>query len=813
MTDQLDKIFHIDHKDKLQYFQMDEVKLDRGNKHIHLKIIGFSPESQELTEKIFDYLKKHLSSAALTFDYEQIKDIDILLGKMDLFLKNVKHNANNCSKQVNTLKISNRNGVLHTKYHWDITAEQEKSLKEAVFYIAQRVNSESSFEKAAKTVPTTTAAQSNAKSKKEDSNGCLLGRDTKAAECCIEELNENSGNVTVKGYISRLELRNLKDNVSQVLSIDVTDYVGSITCEKYLNEAKKHQKKYKFIGDLKEGQYIRIQGQCEYNKYKRENTVKIQSIALLDEQKAIDDAEKKRIELHLHTKMSTMDGLVDVKELIDLASRYGHRAVGITDHGTVQSFPDAHIAASKKGIKVLYGVEAYLFDDTATALTGKTDMKFDGSFVVFDVETTGLYSDTDVIIEIGAVKIKNGEITDTFSSLVNPKRIIPKEIQKLTGISNSMVAQSPDEGQVIGEFAEFAKGCVLAAHNADFDMGFLNNALKRIGSSAEFAYIDTIETAKRLMPEKRIFKLDKLCKDLNIRLMSHHRAKDDAEATAKMLLHMFGMLKERGIERVDKIDSIKNKNIQQRNIYHAVIYAKNQAGLKNLYKLISIGNLEYLFRGNPHIPKTILAELRDGLILGSACEAGELFRGMVHGKSEEELLKIASFYDYLEIMPIGNNKFMIADKKIKRVQGTGDLINLNKKVIEIGRKSNKIVAATGDVHFLHSRDSIFRSILMYSKDFEDADNQPPLYYRSTQEMLDEFNYLDENTAREVVVEAPNKICDMIEDIEPLPKEQLYAPKMENAEEQIVEMSYKTAREIYGENLPEIVQQRLKKEHD
>ena len=811
MTGQIDRLFQIDCADKLQYFQIVSVNPNRIDKKIYIETNGFAEECDELINEITLYFESHISASSVVIEYEQITELDVLLGNLNLFMVNVNHNTKNCAKQIKTLKMSNRNGILHTKYHWDITGEQENSLKSTIEQIAQRVGATCTFEKAKKTIKKTTAAKENAKTANSKSNNYVYGRDTKAAECSIGELNEYSGNVTIKGHVTRVELRDLKDNTSQVLSIDITDYDSSISCEKYLRDAKKKQKQFAFLRDFKKGQYIKIQGHCVYNKYKRENVVDIQSIAMLEEEKLADNAENKRIELHLHTKMSTMDGLVDIKELMELACQYGHRAVGITDHGTVQSFPDAHVAAKKKGIKVLYGVEAYLFDDTATALKGASNMKFDGSFVVFDVETTGLYSDNDVIIEIGAVKIDNGEIVDDFSSFINPKRNIPPEVQKLTGISNSMVATAPLENEVIKDFIDFADGSVLVAHNADFDMGFLNKAAERLNIDINFPNLDTIQIAKRLTPEKRVFKLDKLCKDYNIALHSHHRAKDDAEATANLLLVMLSQIEEKGINTVDKIDTIKNKNIQPRNIYHAVIYAKNQIGLKNLYKLVSLGNLDYLFRGKPHIPKTELTKLREGLILGSACEAGELFRGIVYGDKDDKLLEIASFYDYLEIQPLGNNNFMIADEKIKRVHSVDDLIKFNKKVIEIGRKLNKMVVATGDVHFLRNRDSVFRAILMHSKDFADAVNQPPLFYRNTNEMLGEFYYLDENEAKEIVIDNPNKICDMIEDIEPLPEEKLYAPKMDKAEEQIIEMSYKTAKGIYGDELPEIVQKRLDKE--
>jgi len=809
MAGQIDRFFHIEHTDKLQYFQIVAVDTYQNDKKIHIKTNGLAKNCEELSNKISAYFEKHISSSNIVVEYEQIKELDVLLGNTNLLVININHNAINCTKQIKTLKFTNKNGILHTKYHWDISDDQEKSIKTIVNQIAERVGASCKFDKEKKTIKKTTAAQQNQKFSR--SNNFVFGRDTKADECEIGSLNEYSGKVTVKGEITRLEIKDLKDNTSQVLSIDITDYESSITCEKYLRDAKKKQKQYAFLHDLEKGQFVQVQGHCVYNKYKRENVVDIQSIAMLEKDKLIDNAEDKRIELHLHTKMSTMDGLVDYKELMEVASQYGHRAVGITDHGTVQSFPDASIAAKKKGIKVLYGVEAYLFDDMDTALSGSSEMALDGSFVVFDVETTGLYSDNDVIIEIGAVKIENNEIVDSFSSFVNPKRNIPNEIQKLTGISNGMVATAPSEGDVIPKFIEFAKGSVLVAHNANFDMGFLNKAANRCKIDIDFPYLDTIQIAKRLTPEKRVFKLDKLCKDFNIVLRSHHRAKDDAEATGYLLLELFKLLKEKEIYSVNQIDAIKNKNIQARNVYHAVIYAQNQNGLKNLFKLVSLSNMQYLFRGKPHIPKSELSKLREGLILGSACEAGELFSAIVYGRKENELLEIASFYDYLEVQPLGNNNFMIENEKLKWVRSIDDLIKFNKKIIEIGNKLDKIVVATGDVHFLRKRDSVFRAILMNSKDFDDALNQPPLYYRNTKEMLGEFYYLDDDTAKEIVINGPNAICDMIDEIEPLPEEKLYAPKMENAEDQIIEMSYETAKSIYGEKLPEIVQKQMDKE--
>lgn len=806
MAGQIDRIFCIELDEVTHHFQIIAVDNYPIEKKIQIKINGFAKEQDALIDKISKHFAKHITSVNLVIKYNQINNKEVILNSLHLLKLNIVANTHNCQKIIESLQFSYKGSSLHIKMHYATTKIQQESIIKAISYIAKGVGTECTYAiaKKKKIEVTSQASTKTAVNK----NGYIFGRDTKAPKSEIADLNETSGKVTIIGYVSSIELRDLKDGFSQFLSIDITDFNSTISCGKYMRDAKKKQKQSAYAKGIKKEMYMQIQGDCIYDKYKKEQVIQISSIARLEDTKLVDDADEKRIELHLHTKMSTMDALVDVDALMDTAATYGHRAVGICDHGTVQAFPEAAIAAKKRGIKVLYGVEAYLLDDTETALYGKSNIAFTDTFVVFDVETTGLDSNRNRLTEIGAIKIKNMEIVDTFSTFVNPKQQIPRKIVELTGISNSMVKDAPDEDIALQKFMDFAKENVLVAHNANFDMGFITASATRCGMVVNNAYLDTIQIAKRLMPQKRSFKLDKLCRDFNIVLRAHHRAKDDAQATAHLLMEMFGMLKEKDIDSIDKIDTIKNMNIQGRNIYHAVIYARNKVGLKNLYKLISISNLNYIFRGKPNIPKTEIINLREGLIIGSACEAGELFRAIVEGKEDKELCQIAEFYDYLEVQPLGNNAFMIGGKYAKSVD---DLIKYNKKVIQIGEMTKRLVVATGDVHFMKNRDSIFRAILMTSKDFDDADNQPPLFYRNTNEMLEEFYYLPKEKAKEIVIYSPNKICDMIDDIEPLPKERLYAPKMPNAKEQIVKMSYDTATKIYGEKLPEIVQKRLDKE--
>lgn len=526
----------------------------------------------------------------------------------------------------------------------------------------------------------------------------------------------------------------------------------------------------------------------------------------------MDNAPEKRVELHLHTNMSAMDAIIKADDIVKTAHKWGHKAVAITDHGNLQSYPVAMLTADalKDEIKVIYGLEAYYVDDTSRAAYHGEDISFNNEFAVFDIETTGLSAATCKITEIGAVIIKNGEILGKFNSFVNPGVPIPVNITELTGITDEMVADAPHVGEVLVDFFKFIGNRMLVAHNASFDTGFIRQAAEENGLPFENPYLDTVAMSRYMNPDLKNHKLDTLAKHYKLGDFNHHRASDDAEMLAMIFTCMTDRLKEEGINTIqrmnfamaEKSDPLKLKS------YHQIILVKNQTGMKNLYKLVSDSNLKYFYR-HPRIPRTRLEELREGLILGSACEAGELFTAMMEGKSEADLIEIAKFYDYLEIQPIVNNEFMIRDGKVPDEE---TLRNLNRRIVELGRKAERPVCATCDAHFKNPEDEIYRRVILTGMGFKDADRDSKLYFRTTEEMLDEFSYLGEDVAREVVIDNPNKIADMIEYCRPIPKGN-YPPHIDGAEEELTTKCWELAKSLYGDPLPDVVSERLSRELD
>ncbi|MBQ8511380.1 MAG: PolC-type DNA polymerase III [Clostridia bacterium] len=525
-----------------------------------------------------------------------------------------------------------------------------------------------------------------------------------------------------------------------------------------------------------------------------------------------DKAEEKRVELHLHTNMSAMDAIIKADDIVKTAHKWGHKAVAITDHGNLQSFPVAMLTADglNNEIKVIYGVEAYYVDDTSRAAYKGEEITFNDEFAVFDIETTGLSAATCKITEIGAVIVQNGEVKGKFNSFVNPGVHIPENITELTGITDEMVADAPPIADVLKDFFAFIGDRMLVAHNASFDTGFIRFAAEECGMPFENPYLDTVAMSRYMNPDLRNHKLDTLAKHYKLGDFNHHRASDDAEMLAAIFTCMSERLKEEGIDTIsrmnftmaEKADPLKLKS------YHQIILVKNQEGMKNLYKLVSASNLKYYYR-HPRIPRTLLEEHREGLILGSACEAGELFTAMMEGKPEADLVEMAQFYDYLEIQPISNNDFMIADGKVPDEEA---LRNFNRRIIEIGRKANRPVCATCDAHYKNPEDEIFRRVILSGLGFKDADRETKLYFRTTEEMLAEFAYLGEDVAREVVIENPNKIADMIEVCRPIP-EGNYPPHIDGAEEELTNKCWELAKDLYGDPLPEVVSERLARELD
>lgn len=526
----------------------------------------------------------------------------------------------------------------------------------------------------------------------------------------------------------------------------------------------------------------------------------------------MDTAEEKRVELHLHTQMSSMDGVTPVKTYIKRAIDWGHKAIAITDHGVVQAFPDAMNAADKSDLKVIYGVEAYLIDDLGNAVFSPRGQNLDDTYVVFDIETTGLSKEKEMITEIGAVKVADGKIIDRFSIFVNPQRPISAEITKLTGITDDMVKDAPTIENVLPEFLKFCEDTVLVAHNASFDTGFIRIAAERAGlGELHHTIVDTLELARALLPELNKHKLDIVCEHLGVTLNGHHRAVNDAEATAEVFIKFLDMLAEKKIFTLDEINVLASRTVNYKKLraYHAIILVKNYTGLRNLYELVSMAHIDYFFR-RPRIPKSKFMQMREGLILGSACEAGELYRALLDGEPKQRIEELVHFYDYLEIQPLGNNKFMIDSPRVENIHSMEDIKNMNRKIVELGETYGKPVVATCDVHFIDPDDAAFRKIIMAAEGFSDADNQPPLYFRTTDEMLAEFDYLGEERAREVVITNTNLIADQIEKIKPIPDE-TFPPKIEGADEQLRQICMDKAHSIYGDPLPPLVQERLETE--
>ncbi len=614
------------------------------------------------------------------------------------------------------------------------------------------------------------------------------------------------GSAVAWGEIFDIESKETRDKSKKIYSIDVTDYTGSVTL-KVIQDASQ----CKELDRLKKGMSILVRGSLEYDKYDRENVLRPRSIATVDQVEVVDDALQKRVELHLHTSMSDLDGITPAADLINQAHRWGQKAVAITDHGVAQAFPEAMnaeaaIRKEDPDFKVIYGTEAYFVNDLVPAAVGDCAAPLDGEFICFDLETTGLSAKKERITEIGAVRVKDGKVTDHFDTFVNPERPIPPKITELTGITDEMVKDAPKEKEAVEAFYRFCgESPVLVAHNAGFDTGFLRASGERTGVKFDFPYIDTVPMCRSLLKDIKDCKLDTVAKYLKLSPFNHHRADDDAAVLGEIFIELARRLREdQGAGTVNDINqALAGGDPKKLRAYHQIILVKNNTGLKNLYRLISEGHLHYYYR-NPRIPKSLLNQYREGLLIGSACEAGELFRAMTAGESFENLCKIAEYYDYLEIQPIGNNRFMVRNGDTDE-EG---LREYNRTIVRIGEKLGKPVVATCDVHFKDPKDADFRKIIM--KGFADADQQAPLYMRTTAEMLKEFEYLGKEKAFEVVVANTNKIADMIDRIRPVPNGN-FPPFIEGAQEQLVEITWRRAKERYGDPLPPIVEARLNKE--
>lgn len=645
----------------------------------------------------------------------------------------------------------------------------------------------------------------------------VMGRKIKGKYMELNEVTLESGKVIIQGEVFSAEHRYIEKLDAWVMSFCVTDNTNSLKISKFLGKRnfgwKTEEKEidYKKLCDkIYDGLYLKIKGDVSYNRYDGDISLEPTDINIAEKDHRVDDAEDKRVELHLHTRFSALDALSEPKEAVALAARFGHPAVAITDHGVAQAFPDAYAAGKKHGIKIIYGLEGYFINDydDRMAVSGPAAATLDDEFVVFDLETTGLKAGSEEITEIGAVICKKGEILDKFQTFVNPKKHIPPNITQLTGIRDSDVRDAPELKEALEAFLEFVGDRPLAAHNASFDMEFVAVGCEKTGLEFNSLALDTLVMAQCLLPNLKKHKLNLVASFLGLPDFNHHRASDDAITTAHLMDRFFTMLREKGIENVRDINPYmqsqkKNANGRYRYPKHIIILAKNQIGIKNLYKLISLSHLEH-FKRFPTIPKSLLMEHREGLIIGSACEAGEIFSAIVDAKSRSELKRLASFYDYLEIQPICNNDFMLTNGKVASIE---ELKDFNRQVISLADEMGKPVVATGDVHFLEPEDEVYRRILLASKKFPDADKPLPIYFKTTAEMLEEFSYLGEETAYRVVVENTKKIADMCNDVQPLP-DGLFTPKIENSVEDLKSLVYGKTKELYGEKPPKVVLDRV-----
>ena len=744
-------------------------------------------------------------------EYEEVKD------------SKLKFNESRLQQEVNA--IMERNHALHEE-----RAEQEKE-KEEKAEKKEKTTIDKPKEKEAKQQKQFAGTGNNSSGgnsqkwrgggrsgsfsyRKSDDPNMIFGRDFDDAALELSTVVGEMGEITIRGKVISFEAREIR-NEKTILIFAVTDFTDTIMVKMFV----RNEQLPDLLGDIKKGAFLKIKGVTTIDKYDGELTIgsvmgirKIPDFTTSRE----DTYPEKRVELHCHTKMSDMDGVSDVTDIVDRAHRWGHKAIAITDHGVVQGFTDAnhYIERLDKDdpFKIIYGVEAYLVDDLKEVAINEKGQALDDVFVVFDLETTGFSPIADKIIEIGAVKVQNGKITEKFSTFVNPKIPIPFRITQLTSITDQMVMDAPDIETILPQFLEFVGDAVLVAHNASFDVGFIEQNMRYQDMTPDLTSVDTVAMARILMPTLSKFKLNIVAKALNISLENHHRAVDDAGATAEIFVKFIDMLKEREIYDLKGLNHFGEHNadsIRKLPSYHAIILARNDIGRTNLYTLVSKSHLEYFGR-QPRIPKSEFSKYREGLILGSACEAGELYQAILNDKSEERIARIVDYYDYLEVQPLGNNKFMIGSDRISKVNSEEDLREINRKIIKLGEKFNKPVVATCDVHFLDPEDEVYRRIIMTGKGFSDADDQAPLYLHTTEEMLEEFEYLGSDKAHEIVIDNPNMIADWVEKIAPVRPDKC-PPVIPDSDRMLREICYNRAHEMYGEDLPEVVTERLERE--
>lgn len=716
----------------------------------------------------------------------------------------------------------------HVKVDFRYVSREKKKAAEPEVYemvVTKEKEEEQAAEESAPKVSGAAGAETKKKSPAPRKSGyrrpakdpsVFYGRSVEGTVIPIKEITDEIGEVVIDGMIRGVEQREISNGEKWIVIFSITDFTDTIVAKIFIKkELAEELSLFEFV---KKGNFIRLKGIAARDTYDRE--IRIGNVEGMKEIPnfrvgRMDNAPVKRVELHAHTQMSDMDGMTNCRQMVRRAHDWGHSAIAVTDHGVVQSFPDASHAAEEFGddFKIIYGCEAYLVDDLDDTVTGGRGQSLRGSFVVFDLETTGFSPTRNRIIEIGAVKVEEGKITDRFSTFVNPGVPIPLRITELTGIEDSMVADAPDIETVLPEFLAFCGDCVLVAHNAGFDYSFICKKSEEQGLSAEFTVVDTVGVARVLFPHLAKYTLDNVAKTLKISLFNHHRAVEDAEATAGIFEKMIVLLEKEGIKDLDALYERTHSApeiIRKKPSFHAIILAKNEVGRVNLYRLVSMAHLDYFFR-RPRIPKSQLMKWREGLIVGSACEAGELYRALLEDADEERIEELVDFYDYLEIQPVKNNEFMLhSDRSLyENINSWDDLKDMNRRIVKLGEKYHKPVAATCDVHFLDPEDEIYRRILFAGKKMED-DSQPPLYLRTTEEMLEEFSYLGEEKAMEVVVTNTNLIADMIEKMSPVYPDKC-PPVIPNSDQQLRDICYRKAHSMYGDDLPSQVEERLEHE--
>ena len=644
---------------------------------------------------------------------------------------------------------------------------------------------------------------------------CFYGRNCEGDHVRIVDIQDEMDEVVIEGMITGVEAKELRSG-KILLMFNITDFTDTISVKIFMQPEQ--QAEIEDSGKLKKNEFVIVKGMPLRDKFSHEISIgSVRGMKPGHDTRVyrMDHYEgRKRVELHAHTQMSEMDSVMDIKAYVKTALKWGHKAIAITDHGVVQSFPDAdHALKPDDDLKLIYGVEAYLVDDLIETVENDRGQDLSAPFVVFDLETTGIGAKNNEIIEIGAVKVVDQTIVDRYSVFVDPQRPIPYKIEQLTGINDSMVHGAKLITEILPEFLEFCKGCVMVAHNASFDMGFIHQKSKDQGLDSDFTVVDTVSMSRALLPHLGKHTLDHVAKELGVSLENHHRAVEDAEATAEIFLRLCKRLEEKGITTLTQLNEFGRPTeevIRKLPSYHAIILAKNEIGRVNLYRLVSESHLKY-FNRRPKLPKSLYLKYKEGLIMGSACEAGELYRGILEGKTDEEIDRLVRFYDYLEIQPLGNDEFMIRDNdRYPQIQDENDLMEINRRIVALGEEYHKPVVATCDVHFLNPEDEVYRRIIMSGKGFSDADQQAPLFFRTTEEMLSEFQYLGAAKAEEVVITNTNLIADMIDYIHPCSPRKC-PPEIENSDQDLRDICYNKAHSMYGEDLPEIVTERLERE--